>query len=98
MSDYTFRDLRDAWVDYRTGDEAFDEYKDYVAANAAFEQAMAEHAKEVLRKAASEFDMNDLAAVHFIASDGVPSVGMRTNENAKEMVVAWLNDRAEAQK
>lgn len=50
MSDYTFRDLRDAWVDYRTGDEAFDEYKDYVAAAAAFEETMADHAREVLIK------------------------------------------------
>lgn len=97
MSDYTPRDLREAWIDYRTGDEAFDEYKDYVAANAAFDQAMAQHAKEVLLAAAKEFDMDDLAAVHFIASDGVPSVGMRTNSDAREKVAAWLTSRAEAQ-
>ena len=41
MTDYTPRDLRDAWVDYRTGDESFDEYKDYAAANASFDQIMA---------------------------------------------------------
>jgi DNA-binding GntR family transcriptional regulator len=48
VTDYTFRDLREAWIDYRTGDEAFDEYKDYVAADAAFHQAMSDHARRVL--------------------------------------------------
>lgn len=48
MSNYTVRDLREAWVDHLTGDESFDEYKDYAAAKAAFEQAMAEHARGTL--------------------------------------------------
>lgn len=47
-----------------------------------------------LHQAADDFDLDDLASNLFIASDGIPSIGMATNEEAKARVKAWLHARA----
>jgi len=39
-------------------------------------------------------DLENLASVQFIASDGIPSVGINTNEEAKNKVLKGLDDLA----
>lgn len=47
-----------------------------------------------LHQVADEFDIDDLASTLFIASDGIPSIGMATNEEAKKRVQDWLHAKA----
>jgi hypothetical protein len=47
-----------------------------------------------LHQAAEEFDLDNLASSRFIASDGYPSVGINTNDEAKAAVKEWLHARA----
>lgn len=47
-----------------------------------------------LVKAAEAFDLEGLVGSQFIAADGYPSYGFNTDEEAREMVKAWLMARA----
>lgn len=47
-----------------------------------------------LHRIADEFDIDDLASTSFVASDGVMSVGISTNEQAQSRVQEWLHARA----
>lgn len=50
-------------------------------------------AARALEEAADAFDL-DVASARFIASDGVPSVGINTNDEARKLVTDWLRARA----
>lgn len=62
----------------------------------ADERVLHQYTSEVsiatLLKARNTLDLEELASVHFIASDGIPSVGINTNEDAKMQVIKGLND------
>lgn len=66
-------------------------------AEAEFDRWLAKHDREVaaraLEDAAGAFDL-DVASARFIASDGVPSVGINTNDEARKLVTDWLRARA----
>jgi hypothetical protein len=49
----------------------------------------------VLDAVAERFDL-DVASVRFLASDGYPSVGINTNEEARDLVKAWLRGGSNA--
>lgn len=62
-------------------------------ARATLEAAAPLIAARALEEAADAFDL-DVASARFIASDGVPSVGINTNDEARKLVTDWLRARA----
>lgn len=89
------REARRGWVEFMTtfgGVETKTEYEQM------FDDMLDQHNRGIIADALSRakisLPLENLANTHFIASDGIPSIGMNTNEEAKNQVLKGLDDLA----
>lgn len=89
------REVRRGWVEFMTtfgGIETKGEYEEM------FDDMLDTHNREVIAGALSRakvsLPLDNLASSRFIAGDGLPSVGINTNEEAKNQVLKGLDDLA----
>lgn len=93
MTYLTISEVRTQWVEFMctfAGRGKMRYYEDL------FDAMLAQHDEQVaavaLGRAKTALDLENLASVQFIASDGIPSVGINTNEDAKNKVLKGLDD------
>lgn len=91
----SIREVRAQWVEFMctfTGIKMKQHYE------GVFDNMIDAHNREViagaLGRAKVSLPLENLACTHFIASDGIPSVGMNTNDEAKNQVLKGLDDLA----
>lgn len=88
------REVRYQWVELMCSLAGLGKKRHY---EDLFDGMLDQHNREVaiaaLLRARKTLDLENLASERFIASDGVPSVGINTNEDAKNKVVSGLNDQ-----
>jgi len=89
----TIREVRTQWVEFMctfAGRAKMRHYEDL------FDAMLDQHNREVcagaIGRAKVTLDLEDLASHYFIASDGIGSVGINTNETAKNKVLKGLDD------
>lgn len=87
------REIRYQWVQFMCMAGGADKARQY---EDEFDRMLDQHNREVaastLGRAKVMLDLENLASVLFTASDGIPSIGMNTNERAKEKVLKGLDD------
>jgi hypothetical protein len=91
----TIREVRDQWVEFMA---TFQGRGAIPRLQGEFDDMLDRHNREVcagaLGRAKVSLPLDSLASVHFIASDGIGSIGMRTNEDSKNQVLKGLDDLA----
>jgi hypothetical protein len=89
----SMQQIRDEWVEFMTtlhGESTGARWY------AEWDRAMSAHNKDVsvatLGMAKTQLKLDDLASSVFIAPDGVPSIGVNTNDDAKNKVLTGLDN------
>lgn len=93
MSKPTMREVRSQWVEFMSTFEGRGKTREF---EDLFDAMLDEHNRGVavsaLGGAKMTLPLENLASVRFIASDGIPSIGMNTNDEAKDQVLKGLDD------
>lgn len=91
----SIREVRSQWVEFMctfTGIKMKQHYE------GVFDNMLDAHNREViagaLGRAKVSLPLDNLASTRFVAGDGYPSVGINTNEEAKNQVLKGLDDLA----